>query len=343
MKNRRSAIGRHAPAVALAAALLPCLQLLGSVSIGAQQAPQLAPLPTADLPEVVARVNDDPISRRELIARAQSMRLQAVQAGGGDLGQSEQFLPMVLDALIAERLIYADSKTRGLGPSPEEIEQQVQAVIRGWGGEEAFDKALADQGLDRRYVRQQVTHTLFFDKLMESEIQPTIDVPDESVEAYYERHKEQLRVPATYKVRHIMKVVPRDAGDEARQAARSQLEALRQQVESGADLAALAREHSDDARTRDQGGEMPWLVLTGREKEFEPAVAALSVGELSGIVETQVGLHLLRLEDLRPARVQTLEEAGPDIAGALAAAEAKKEIQRRVEDLRAAAKIEILM
>ena len=189
--------------------------------------------------------------------------------------------------------------------------------------------SLANQGLDRRYVRQQVTQTLFFDKVMESEIKPTIDVPDESVEEYYERYKEQLRVPATFKVRHIMKIVSRDAGDEARQAARSELEALRQQVEDGADLAALAKEHSDDARTRDQGGEMPWLVLTGRETEFEPAVAALSVGELSGIVETRVGLHLIRLEETRPARIKTLEEAGPEIAGALAAVEARKEIQRR--------------
>ncbi len=344
MRNRCPASGRLPSVSTLAAAaLLPCLQLLGSIPAGAQQAPRLPPLPTAALPGVVARVDDGPISRRELIAQAQSMRIQSVQAGTGDPGQSEQFLPMVLEALISERLVYADSKTRGVGPSADEIEQRVQAVIESYGGEEKFDKTLADQGLDRRFVRQQVTQTLSFTKVMESEIKPVIAVSEEAIQTYYERYKDQMRLPAYYKIRHIMKQVPEAAGAEARQAARSTLEAVRQQVEGGADLAALAKEHSDDARTRDQGGGMPWIVLTGSDPDFEPAVAALSVGELSGIGATRVGLHLIRLEERKPERLKTLEEARQEITNLLAAVEARRESQRRVTGLRSAAKIEILM
>ncbi len=309
--------------------------------------PPGAPLPpiaaAADLPEVVARVNSHEITRRELLAQAHTMRLQAVQAGASDPAASEDFLKFMLDALINERLVYLDSEARGVGPTDSEIDERLQAVVAAYGSEEAFDKALAAQGLDRGYVRQQVAQTLSFDKIMDSEIVPGIELSEEAIAAYYERTREQLRLPATYKVRHVMKVVPEGAGDAARAAARAQLEDLRRQVLAGADLAALAREHSDDARTREQGGELPWIVLTGREGSFEPAVAALSKGELSGVVETEAGLHLIRLEDVRPARVKTLDEARGEIRNALGALEARNEIQRRVEKLKASAQIEVLM
>ncbi len=352
MRNRFTAPSRLAgrassPLMNLAtlAALAVFPLLAPTAAIGQQAAaPQLAPIPGAEgLPDLVARVNGDPVTKRELLAQAQTMRIQAIQAGGGDPGQSDQYLFMVLDALINERLVYADSEARGIGPSEAEIDQRVQAVIEAYGGETDFDKALAAQGLDRQYVRRQVTQTLSFDKVMNSEIKPGIQVGDESVQGYYDRYKDQMKVPSYYKVRHVMKQVPQDAGFEVREAARSQLEALHQQVSGGADLAALAREHSDDERTREQGGEMPWIVLTGRGGGFEQAVAQLEIGGLSGVVETAVGLHLIRLEDRKPERTKTLGEAREEIVNILAAYEARQEIQRRVDRLRSGAKVEMLV
>ncbi len=356
MRNRltaRSRLADRAPfqlATLVALTALPLLQLLGPAIAGGQTpasggtGPELTPIPGAQaLPDVVARVDGDPVTKRELLAQAQTMRIQAIQAGGGDPGQSEQYLALVLDALINERLVYADSQARGIGPSGAEVDQRVQAVIAAYGGEPEFEKALAAQGLDSQYVRRQVTQTLSFDKVMETEIKPNIQVGEEAIQAYYDRYQDQMRVPPYYKVRHIMKQVPENAGFEAREAARTQLEALRQQVVGGADLATLAREHSDDERTREQGGEIPWLVLTGRGGGFEPAVAQLAVGELSGVVETRVGLHLIRLEDRKPERTKTLDEAREEIINILAAIEARQEIQRRVDRLRSGAKVEVLM
>ena len=343
---RRFAKAPFHTSVFVALATLILCQLHSPAPAGGQQVagPGLAPLPAAqELPDVVARVDGDPITRRELLAQAQTMRLQAVQAGGGDPGSAEGFFSLVLDALIAERLVYADSQSRGVGPTAAEIDERVQAIIAAYGGEEAFEKALTEQGLDRQYVRRQVQQTLSFDKVMQGEIVPRIQIGEEAMQSYYDRYREQMKVPAYYKLRHIMKQIPEETGAEARAAARSQLEALRQQVAGGADLAALAREHSDDARTRESGGEMPWIVLTGSEPSFETAVAALEVGELSQIVETRAGLHLMRLEEVKPARVKTFEEAGEEIRNVLGALEARQEIQRRVASLRANAKIEILM
>ncbi len=344
MKDRLSAPPLSFFRLPAAAAIL-LMTFLGSIVSEGQQAggTQLPPLATGDLPEVIARIDGDPISQRELIAQARTMRMQSIQAGSGDPGQSDRFLPMVLNALISERLVYADSQTRGVGPSEAEIEQRVVQVIETYGGEEAFEKALVAQGLDRPYVRRQVAQTLSFDKMMEGEIKPTIEISEEAIKDYYERFKDQMKVPTTYKLRRIVKQVPGEAGAEAKQAAHTQLEALRRQVIGGADFAALAKEHSDDVKTRDQGGEMPWIVLTGRGGRFEPVVSKLEVGELADVVETEAGIFLIRLEDRKAERLKTLDEARQEIGNILAVSEARQEIQRRVERLRADAEVEILM
>ncbi|MEM7350340.1 MAG: peptidylprolyl isomerase [Acidobacteriota bacterium] len=320
---------------------------LGSTAVAeAQQAAGAAPaLPPAvqALPEVVAKINGNPISKIELVNQARSMRLQSIQSGNGDPGQSVGFLRVVLDALIGERLVYLDSEAREVGPTEGEVNERLQAIIETYGGEEGFTKALADQGIDRDYVRLQVRQTLSIDKVMEGEIKPEIQITDEEIQDYYGKFGNQMQVPATYRLRHILKLIPEGASDADKQALASQLEGLRTQIAGGADFAALAQQHTDDDRTREQGGEMPWIVFSGVEKGFEEAVGALTVGQLSGVVETRLGFHLLELLEKQDQRGKTLDEARNDIANILAVGKARAEIQRRVEQLRGQALIEILI
>ncbi len=328
------------PSLVALATLVLCASMAS-----AQSAPQMPPLPASvsEIPEVVARIDGNPITKRELLAQAQTMRLQALQAGAQDPAQTDDFLPFVLEALIGERLVYADSLGRGVGANDAEVDKRVEAIIQAYGSAEAFEKAMVAQGLDRQYVRQQVKQGMTIDKLMEGEIIPTIKIADEAMQQYYDRFQDQMKVPATYRVRHIMKKPAQGAGPEARVPLRAQLEDLRTQIVGGADFAALAKASSDDARTSDQGGEMPWIALTGREDNFEPAVAQLKVGEISGVVETPAGLHLIQLLEQRPERIRSFEEAREEIGNILAAHEARQEIQRRVAGLKAQAKIDLLM
>ncbi len=342
MKYRRFTSG-----VTAGLAFFFCLQLVAANTAGAQPTPP-APQPEAfELPEIVARVNGEGITRQELRAQAEIMRSQAVQAGQSDPGQTRQFLTVVLDAMISERLVYADSKSRGVGPSEAAIDKGVQDVIAAYQGEEGFERVLKAQGLDRGYVRKQVSQSLSFDHMMNQEIKPGIEVGEEAVQAFYDQNKDTMKVPVLYRVRRIMKRIPTGAGAEIGEAVRTQLEALRQQAIDGADFAALAKEHSDDEGTREQGGEIPWFPLTGRGGRLETLIAELEVGQVSEVVETgiggDVGLFLLRLEDIRPERIKTLEEARGEILNVLAATEARRVIQDRIQRLRADAQVEILM
>ncbi len=332
--------------VYLLLAVLSTVLISGSETVSAQQATSsLPPLPesTASLPDVVAKVNGDPITKLELLNQAQSMRQQSLGAGSGDPAKSGNFLRFVLDALIGERLVFVDVEAREVGPSDGEVQERLQAVIKTYGGEAAFDSALVKQGVDRSYVQKQIRQSLAIDKVMNGEIRPEIRISEEEIKAYYAQFGEGLILPATYQLRHILKTVPQEADASAKQAVIAELESLRAQVVAGADFSALAKEHSEDDQTKERGGEMPWIVFSGFEKSFEEAVKQLAIGDLSGVVETRIGFHLLQLLDARSERPKTLEESKKEIGTLLATRAAREAIQKRVEALRSTATVEVLM
>lgn len=145
----------------------------------------------------------------------------------------------------------------------------------------------------------------------------SISVPEDSIRVYYEEHPLEFTVPAKARVRHILISYRPGEGAGARAAARKKaLEVLRK-VKNGGDFAALAREYSDDRGSGAQGGDLGEITRGQVVKEFGDAAFALKPGEISGLVESQFGFHVIRTESLTPQRLRTLEESRGEIRGVL--------------------------
>lgn len=154
-------------------------------------------------------------------------------------------------------------------------------------------------------------------------------VTDEAIAAAYAERFAGREPEREYNASHILV------------ATREEAEALRAQIEGGADFAELARQHSRDGAARN-GGELGWFGLGMMVQPFEDAVVALEVGEVSQPVETQFGWHLVRLNDTRLAAVPTLEEVREELAAEIqqatieahiAATTAAAEVTRAVEGI----------
>lgn len=143
-----------------------------------------------------------------------------------------------------------------------------------------------------------------------------IEVSEDDIRKYYEEKKDtRFTEPRQVRARHILLRVPPDATEKQKREAREKLEAWRREiVEQGADFAALAREHSEDPGSKEAGGELGWFGEGRMVKPFEKAAFALSPGEVSQVVETPFGLHLIQVEEVRDARVRPLEEVREEIA-----------------------------
>jgi peptidyl-prolyl cis-trans isomerase D len=136
---------------------------------------------------------------------------------------------------------------------------------------------------------------------------------NQQVEQYYQSHQKDFQVPEEVKVRHILIKVPDKADAKTDAAAKEKAEALLKQIKGGADFAALAKANSDDPGSKEQGGDLGMIQRGVTVPPFEKAAFALQPGQISDLVKTQFGYHILKVEDKQTAHLKSLEEVKAQI------------------------------
>ena len=295
----------------------------------------------ATLPAVVARVDGRDVPRRELLERAEAMRIQMRQMGGPAPPETEEFYREMLDHVVGAHLLHAEAQRRGLAPKPEQVATQLQALRARFPSEEVYRQQLAAQGMTEEEVREDLVRNLAIQALVAADAgEPG---PDEAEERrFYEENRERMKRPAQVRVRHILIGAGGDATPEQREAARKEAESLRGRVVAGEDFAKLAGEASDDPSSRAQGGLLPWFGPGDMVPPFEKAAFALEPGATSEVVESPFGFHVIRLEERRAESAVPLEEARPQIRQLLARRHSRDALRAKVEALRKQAKVEVL-
>ncbi len=136
-----------------------------------------------------------------------------------------------------------------------------------------------------------------------------VTVNDDEVAQYYEQNKQRFVTAASRRVSHILIEIPASADEAQRSQIRENAEALLERARRNPDsFAELAREHSDDKGSASAGGSLGWITAGMMVPEFEEVAFALQAGEVSELVETEFGLHIIRADEVREAQVKPLEE-----------------------------------
>jgi len=149
--------------------------------------------------------------------------------------------------------------------------------------------------------------------------------PDEKLMAEYNSRRSEFQTPERVKARHIL--LKADASNDAK--VKPKAEALLKQIQGGADFAKLAKENSEDPGSKDQGGEVGWMVRGQMVPEFEKAGFSLAVGQTSGLVKTTYGYHILQVEAHEQAHQQTFDE----VKGQLLADYQKRQANQQMQSL----------
>jgi peptidyl-prolyl cis-trans isomerase D len=176
--------------------------------------------------------------------------------------------------------------------------------------EEEISKYLADnQETFREPERARITFIDFPSEHFAAEIQPT----DEEILTYYESHPDSYRHPEQVRARHILLKVSSDVTDEERTAIRARANEVLASAQAGEDFAELAKQHSEDV-TAASGGDLGFFGRGMMTPAFEEAAFALEPGDISDLVDTPFGIHIIKLEERREEGVDTLEEVRDKIA-----------------------------
>ena len=249
------------------------------------------------LDRIIAVVDEEVILQSELEAQLQFFALNN-RVDPSTPGLRDQ----VLESMITERLIIAKAREDSVTVTDEEVQKQLDMVLQ-----QRIQQVGSEARLDEIYgmpisrirleFRDEMRKNLIAQKLQQQRFSET-SIGRRAVEQFYRTYQDSLpRVPEEVELSHIL-IIP-SVSDAARQATRNRLVSLRDSILAGADFADIARRHSEDPGSAPAGGDLG-LVRRGLfVKEFEGAVFSLDEGQISDIVETPFGLHLIQLLERR--------------------------------------------
>jgi len=249
------------------------------------------------LDRVVATVENDLILESELNAQVQFYALNN-KVDPATPGLKAQ----VLQSMINEKLVIAKAIEDSVTVTDDEVQQQMDAVIQQrvqQYGSEARLEEMYGMPLSRikREFREDLRKNLLAQKLQQQHLGNTT-VGRFEVEEFYRTYKDSLpRVPEECELSEIG-MAPK-ADEQAKAATRARMGAILDSVRAGADFATMAKRYSQDPGSVNQGGDLGFVRRGMFVKEFETAVFAMSDGQISDIVETEHGLHIIQLIERR--------------------------------------------
>ena len=301
--------------------------------------PAAKPVP-AQLPDVLARVNGEVVSRAEFERAIRNVEARAGRQVPAE--QRDQVYRGILDQLVTFHVLEQEVKARNVTVTDQEIDARIEQVKKQFPSEEEFKKAMASRGMAIDDLRKETRAELGVSKMVEAAVKPLVKVDESQVKDFYDKNPSQFQQPESYRASHILIRVDANATDAQKKEARATIEAVEKQLQGGADFAAVAKEKSQDG-SASNGGDLNYFRKGQMVEPFQKAVEALKVGETSGIVETQFGYHIIKLTGKQPPRTVPLAEVSTRIGQFLMARAQQEKANEFVQGLRAKSRVEILI
>jgi peptidyl-prolyl cis-trans isomerase C len=266
---------------------------------------QAAPSPDG-LNPLIMRVNGEPVYAAEISLVMRTMVGQLEQ-NGSDF-EIEQVLQAATDRAIEQKLLAQEARRFGLSPDEERVAQQMAAADQRAGGREALAATLAAGGSSPEQLENLFREIELGRAFINNQIRPTVQVSDDDVVEFYNSNPDIFVVDEQVRARHILFTVDERADAGADRQARRRAEQARARALAGEDFAELARELSEGP-TAPNGGDLGYFSRTTMAPPVAEAAFALDSGEISDVVTSSFGYHVIRVEDHRPPGLIPFEEA----------------------------------
>jgi peptidyl-prolyl cis-trans isomerase C len=293
----------------------------------------------AVLPDTIAKVGGESISKTELEAAIRSVEQQN---GGRSVPpeRRDEIYRGVLDNLVSIRVLRQEVADRHMTASDADIAAHINDLRKQFPSEAAFKQAMAMQHVSQEKLRDDARMDLLVNRLLETEVNARLSVKPGDISAFYEKNPDRFKQSESVHASHILIIVPpgSDAGTKA--AAKARAEEALKAARGGKDFAALARQYSQDGSAQ-RGGDLGFVVRGQTAPAFENAAFALQVGQISDVVETPFGFHIIKVTERRPGRAVPFPEAAAQIQQYLEQQQRQALGKAFVDGLKAKRKVEI--
>ncbi|MCX8072370.1 MAG: peptidylprolyl isomerase [Candidatus Binatia bacterium] len=298
-----------------------------AVAVVAMCCSPLARLAAAPLApdQVAVRINGKPILAADVYRLASEIAKNAqvsVEAAWSDALEQAMTTELLVQAAVAA----------GIRVTNKEVETELQQA-RAAGPGHPMNEWLSQT--DPVLARKELQRSLLIEKFLDQRIK--VRITPAQVEEYYREHGERFDRPPMVRASHIL---IRIQGND-REAARRKAEEILARAREGEDFGELAKQYSQDAYTARKGGDLDFFPE--RPTPVAQAAFQLELGQISDVVESPYGFHIIKVTDRRPAGRAPLHEVADEIRSMLEDDQREEAEEALIEDLRAKAKVEVLL
>jgi foldase protein PrsA len=230
--------------------------------------------------EVVAKVGSQSISKEDLYST-----------------MVDQYGEAALDTLIAEKIVELEGDEKDIKIKDSEIEDELQSIKDSYGGDKAFDEALASSGASVDSLKENIETYLMTEKLLKDRV----SITDEQIKEYFEANKESFAQEEQVEASHILVEDEKTAKE------------VKDKLDDGGDFAELAKVYSTDTSNAETGGELGFFAKGKMVEEFEEKAFAMKAGEISEPVKTEFGYHIIKVTDKKEAKEAVLADHKKEI------------------------------
>ena len=307
-----------------------------------------------DIPNVVAKING--VDLQSKIIKFQFNRVMRAKNSEMDTAAKKKFIRMLIDKELVRELIYQAGKEEKQVIPPEEINAEIEKMKSAYGyeSEEKLTHALKDRNIDLSELKRTIEVDLVARILLDKNIRGKIQIMDKQVEEFYETNKSQFLRPKSFLTQHIFiphipielqkSTPPRelmDRQEEFSKEAEKKINVIYKNIQPGSNFEELAKKYSEDEGSAENGGNLEYMYEGVFDPEFDKAVSKLNIGEVSGVVKTMFGFHIIKLNETRPPEQAPFGEVKESIQKHLFMQEANTKVQEYIDRLRKKADIKL--
>jgi len=334
----------------ISTSILVCFVIFAAAGVVARtETRTVEPVPAkAATDSVAVTVNGVDITESEIQAlmkpQLDRMATQTSQLPPAFIEQlKEQMRQEALEAMVVGLLVDEQVKAAKIVVTEKEVNDHIEAMASQQRlSVEELKVLISARGQSFEQVKQQIKRGLGYQKLMEARWAGKINVTEEDAKNYYSEKPKEFKRPEQVRASHILikpdTAAPGTDPEEAKAKAKAKAQHLLKQIKEGADFATLAKANSG-CPSATRGGDLGLFPKGQMVKSFDEAAFKLKVGQVSDIVETQYGYHIIKVTDRRDAGVETFEQARDRIIRGLIQKKQAKLANEYIESLKTKAKI----
>jgi peptidyl-prolyl cis-trans isomerase C len=311
----------------------------GSTPAGQPGEAPVKPVP-AILPAVVATVNGEGVQKWEVEAALK--QAEATAGGPVPADKRDSVLRSILDEIVTYHLLAQEAQNRKMGVTPTDVDAEMLKIRQDFPTEDAYKQALLLQGVTVEQLRDVTQRAIQARKIVDAEVTTKIAVQDAEVDAFYKQNIDRFKQGDTVHASHIYLAVAPDAPPAEKNQKRAAATELLKQLRAGADFAKIARDNSSDPSAAN-GGDLGFFGKGDMPPDFEKVAFELKPGTMSGVVELQTGLHIIKVQERRGPRTAPLAEVRDSVKEFLLNGQRQTKLDELVGQIKAKSKIQILV